>query len=95
MAIKAYLRKDNRAVARLRSPSALSANARDILNIVKDYSNAPLYTGEYTVTPKAFEAQSLPTTDKLLTQDVTVLRVPFFETSNIYGSTVFIASEVE
>lgn len=95
MAIKAYLRKDNRAVARLRSPSALSANARDILNIVKDYSNAPLYTGEYTVTPKAFEEQSLPTTDKLLTQDVTVLRVPFFETSNIYGNTVFIASEVE
>lgn len=96
MAIKAYLRKDSRTVAKLRSPTSLSANARDILNIVKDYSNAPLYTGEYTVTPKAFEAQSLPTTDKLLTRDVTVFEIPYFETSNLSGgSTVYISSEVE
>lgn len=96
MAIKAYLRKDNQPVARLRNDATPTAKARDILNIVKDYSNATLYEGAYTVTPKAFEQQGLPTADRLLTQDVTVFEIPYFETSNLSGgSTVYIGSEVE
>jgi len=63
--------------------------------IVREYVDAEVYDGEYTVTPQAHEEQVLETRNKRMTDDVTVLRVPYFETSNIYGNTVFIASEVE
>lgn len=52
------------------------------------------YNGEYTVTPQAHKEQVLETKNKCMIDDLTVLRVPYFETSNIYGNTVFIASEV-
>lgn len=48
------------------------------------------YPGPYTVTP-AVEAQSLATAEKYMDEDVTVLEIPYYETSNVYGSTVHIA----
>lgn len=51
------------------------------------------YTGAYTVTPQADSEVVLPTKMKMLTDDVTVFKVPYFETSNQYGDTVYIASE--
>lgn len=53
------------------------------------------YTGEYTVTPKAHEQTVLQTKRKLMLNDVTVLEVPYFETSNISGTTVYIAEEID
>lgn len=53
-----------------------------------------LYTGDYAVTPLAREAVVLPTHNKLMVSDITVLEVPYFETSNESGHTVYIASEV-
>lgn len=53
-----------------------------------------LYGGPYEVTPKAWEEQILQTEGKLMADDVTVFRVPYYETSNLYnGLTVFIAEE--
>ena len=52
------------------------------------------YEGEYEVTPKAFEPVVLPTKNKLLADDVTVTKVPYYEVSNETGTTVYIASEV-
>lgn len=53
-----------------------------------------LYDGPYEVTPKAWEAQTLATKDKLMADDVTVFKVPYYETSNIFdGLTVFIAED--
>lgn len=52
------------------------------------------YQGDYTVTPKAFEEQIMPTNGLLMLDDVTIRRVPYFETSNPMGKTVYIASEV-
>lgn len=53
-----------------------------------------LYGGPYEVTPKAWEEQVLQTDGKLMADDVTVLKVPYYETSNIHdGLTVFIAEE--
>lgn len=53
------------------------------------------YTGAYTVTPKAYQEQVLPTAGCKLSQDVTVFQVPYFETANLFdGNTVYIASEV-
>jgi len=59
-----------------------------------DYGgDAELYTGDYTVTPKT-HSQVLDTANKKLLQDVTVKAVPYYETSNQRGKTVYIASEV-
>ena len=51
------------------------------------------YTGNYVVTPKA-ESQSLACAGKQMTEDVTINSVPYYETSNQDGTTVYIASEV-
>ena len=46
------------------------------------------YTGEYEITPKT-TAQTLPTADKRLTEDITVLEIPFYEVSNAAGGNTF------
>lgn len=53
------------------------------------------YTGPYTVTPKADEVQTLETRAKTMEDDVTVLAIPYYQTGNLYGDTVYIGSEVE
>ena len=56
--------------------------------------HADTYQGDYVVIPKADEETILETRDKTLTDNVTVTKVPFFETHSDTGTTVFIASEV-
>lgn len=53
------------------------------------------YTGPYTVTPKADEVQTLETRAKTMEDNVTVLAIPYYQTGNLYGDTVYIGSEVE
>ncbi len=54
-----------------------------------------LYGGPYEVTPKAWEAQLLQTDGKPMAEDVTVFRVPYYETINLFdGKTAYIAEEV-
>lgn len=53
----------------------------------------PEYAGPVTVTPRAYNEVVLATNGKLMTNDVTVHRVPYFETSNDSGETVYIAAE--
>lgn len=56
---------------------------------------AETYDGSYEVTPKAWEEQTLETAHKLMTDDVTVFRVPYYETSNLFdGKTAYIAEEI-
>lgn len=53
------------------------------------------YEGPYEVTPKAWQGTVLETKDKAMTDDVTVLEIPYYETGNVYnGLTVYIANEV-
>lgn len=47
------------------------------------------YSGSYEVIPKT-EAQILATTDKLMRDDVIVYAIPYYETSNVSGTTVYI-----
>lgn len=57
--------------------------------------DAEIYVGSYEVTPKAWEEQTLETAHKLMTDDVTVFRVPYYETVNLFdGKTAYIAEEV-
>ena len=54
-----------------------------------------VYEGPYEVTPKAWNEQTLLTDGKLMTDDVTVFKVPYYETSNLFdGKTAYIAEEI-
>ena len=62
------------------------------LSVVKEREH---YTGDYQVTPLAFNAQTLATADKVMTDGITILPVPYWETSNTSnGLTAYIAKEV-
>ena len=57
-------------------------------------NDVQVYDGPYEAIPKV-EAQTLPTAKKLMTDDVTVHGVPFYEVSNDQGgNTVYIAKEL-
>ena len=57
--------------------------------------NLSIYNGDYTVTPSV-EEQTLKTANKKMLEDVTVKKIPFYETGNLSGGhTVYIGSEVE
>lgn len=43
------------------------------------------YDGEYVVTPQAWEQTVLATQNLVLRDDVTVLEIPYYETSNLGG----------
>lgn len=57
---------------------------------VPRYVGAESYDGPYEVTPRAFDAEVLQTQNKLMRDDVTVLEIPTYETSNEYGTTFII-----
>ena len=59
-----------------------------------EYSGGEEYEGAYQVTPSAHNPIILETEGKMMRDDVTVFKIPYFETSNITGKTVYIASEV-
>lgn len=60
---------------------------------VPRYVGAETYDGPYEVTPKSFVAEVLSTRNKLMNDDVTVLKIPTYETSNEYGKTFIIGDE--
>lgn len=75
------------------SDQAFSTDFGEV-HIVTEYVGGELYQGEYKVTPKV-EEQTMPTKGKVMSNDVTVNPVPFFNVSNTSGgSTAFIASEI-
>lgn len=57
---------------------------------------AELYEGAYTVHSAAHEAQELPTANKHLIKNITVEKIPYYETSNMSnGITIYIGDERE
>ena len=55
----------------------------------------PRYEGPYAITPKV-SAQTMPTKGKIMTEDVAIKSIPYFDVSNnTGGSTVYIGNEVE
>ena len=64
----------------------------DVVIVSGEYS---YYEGEYVITPSAADAIVLPTESKVMQDDVTVRKIPYYETSNLSGGlTAYIASEV-
>lgn len=60
------------------------------LSVVKD---VPVYQGEDTIYPIARQDQTLKTAGYKMNSDIIVKEVPYFETSNQNGTTVYIARE--
>lgn len=52
------------------------------------------YEGDYIITPLAYTQQELETRNKLLEDNITVKEIPYYQVSNIDGTTVYIGSEV-
>lgn len=61
------------------------------LNVVAENDSKPdpddpeIYTGSYEVTPKAYSSQTLDTSGKLLSEDLVIDEIPFYQTSNKSG----------
>ena len=52
------------------------------------------YSGSYEVTPKAHQTQTLDTSGKVLSEDLVIHEVPYYQTSNDSGGvTSYIAKE--
>ena len=51
------------------------------------------YVGEYTVVSKPFRDEVLKTAGHSMTNNVTVLQIPYYETSNQTGYTIYIGGE--
>lgn len=58
-------------------------------------SGADPYTGEYEVTPLVDKETTLPTANKIMSRDVVVKQVPYFETSNNTGGKTVYIGKVE
>lgn len=61
--------------------------------IIHEGGGYDVYDGQYEVTPSAHNPIVLETREKLMADDVTVLKIPYYETSNESGLTVYIAGE--
>lgn len=57
--------------------------------ITQGLDDFEIYQGSYAITP-AVEAQTLETKDRKMEEDLTILEIPYFETSNQSGTTVII-----
>lgn len=55
-----------------------------------DESTIETYTGIYTVTPQPFTTQTLETANKKMARNVTIKEIPYFQTSNLTGDTIYI-----
>ena len=57
---------------------------------------AEIYDGAYSVHSAAHVAQELPTANKHLVKNITVEKIPYYETSNLSdGITIYIGDERE
>ena len=72
----------------IKNTGVLSGQVHTYIN-----SDVPIYEGEYVITPKPFDDQTLETTGKQMINDVVVREIPYYETSNISGITIYIGGE--
>lgn len=54
------------------------------------YKDSEIYEGEYSITPKVKESSTLQTKGMTLLENVVVLPIPVYQTSNTEGTTFII-----
>ena len=62
------------------------------LSIPQSTGEVVIYDGDYEVIPRV-ESQTLNTRSKTMRDDFTILAIPYYETSNPTGKTVYIGGE--
>ena len=74
----------------------LSSDEEEIIGemTIPDVIHVDEYDGDYEVIPQAHDEVILPTNGLVMKDDVTVREVPYYEVSNEYGYTVYIASNI-
>lgn len=85
-------------VAVVAQPTAIPFSQKPAIIVLRGavtQSNLDVYDGEYIATPTTSE-QILETKGKVMADDVTVLEIPYFETTNLAGGyTVYIGKDVD
>lgn len=75
--------------------TATSATLHGTLS-ARSVIGAGIYDGAYSVHSAAHEMQELPTANKHLVKNITVEKIPYYETSNMSdGITIYIGDERE
>lgn len=93
--IASFTARENHTVPVEVNNQSVNVAIREINVVTKLSGDAEYYEGSYDVTPKAHQPQTLETKDKLMSDNVRVREIPFFETGNgAGGNTVYIANEV-
>lgn len=75
---------DTEVDATVATPSAIDVETHEFITVGRE-----TYHGAYEVIPDT-EVHVLPTADKVMEGDVTVREIPYYETSNVQGTTVYI-----
>lgn len=63
----------------------LDSGEAGVFTTIRDGTLLPRYTGETTVTPKAFLSTVLETANKSVYENIEVLQIPYVEVSNESG----------
>ena len=63
--------------------------ANKLQGIISAIEPVESYKGDYTITPK-IDSQTMRTKNKKMEDNITVLAIPYYETSNLTGKTVYI-----
>lgn len=90
------LEPDGIISGKLSAVGGLTANLSDtghLYGTIQNQKAYPQYTGEHNIIPKAHQDQILETANKLVVQNIIVHEVPYEETHNESGTTVYIAKE--
>ena len=64
------------------------------VNIGNASISKPNYDGDYTVIPSINE-QTLETKNKVMLDNLNIKEIPYFQTSNEYGDTIYIGKEID
>ena len=89
----AAVKINTQPTAAVRIGAAASAAVAVGVSPVQIVDHQNLYTGVYTITPDITPVV-LPTRDKLMAEDVTVCKIPLWETGNPQGGkTILIGGE--
>lgn len=96
---KGVIQREGTIQGTIQKQSTLSGVIKDnnsitgTIGYAEGQSEYPIYDGRYTVIPTKYE-QSLETKNKIVKADIKIKEIPYYETSNISGTTVYIANEV-
>lgn len=77
LSITGHLKRKENLIGILSEPHELTC-------VIDKSAVVSYYEGDYEITPTVY-SQNMPTKNKTMYDDVTVLEIPYYETSNEYG----------